>query len=42
MEVKVNKASIDWGLEEIEAAAKQSTEFQSDSDDETDGECDNA
>lgn len=38
MEVKVDKASIDWGLEEIESAAKQSAELQSDSDDETDGE----
>ena len=42
MEVKVDKASIDWGLGEIESAAKQSTELQSDSDDETDGESDTA
>lgn len=40
MEVKVDKASINWGLEEIESAAKGSTELQSDSDDETDGESD--
>ena len=42
MEVKVDKASIDWGLEEIESAAKRSAELQSDSDDETDGESDTA
>jgi len=42
MEVKIDKASIDWGLEEIELAAKRSTELQSDSDDETDGESNNA
>jgi protein SHQ1 len=42
MEVKLDKASIDWGLEEIESAAKQSAELQSDSDDETDGESDTA
>ena len=42
MEVKVDKASINWGLEEIELAAKRSTELQSDSDDETDGESNNA
>ncbi|KIM49444.1 hypothetical protein M413DRAFT_108537 [Hebeloma cylindrosporum] len=39
---KVDKASIGWELEELEAAAKRSMELQSDSDDETDGESDNS
>jgi len=42
MEVNVDKASINWKLEEIELAAKRSTERQSDSDDETDEESENA
>ena len=42
MEVEVDKASIAWKLEEVESAAKRIAERQSDSDDETDEESENA
>jgi len=38
MKVEVDKDSIGWGLEELESAANEALERESDSDDETEDE----